>query len=238
MAEVIIRPVEGRRDLKRFVKLPFRLRRDDPQWIAPLTFERMQFLDRSRNPFFDHAEAEYFLAERDGVAVGRITAQVDRRWDEYQGGSDGMFGFFESEDDPEVAAALLGAASEWVRSRGRERILGPMDFTTNDELGVLIEGFERPPMILQPWHPPALPGADRGRGLRQGDGPADVGAAVRKPQGGRALRPGDPRGRGGGAARGGDHDPQHAQARPRAGGPPLHGGLQRGVGRQLGLRSR
>ncbi len=165
MAEVIIRPVEGRRDLKRFVKLPFRLRRDDPQWIAPLTFERMQFLDRSRNPFFDHAEAEYFLAERDGVAVGRITAQVDRRWDEYQGGSDGMFGFFESEDDPEVAAALLGAASEWVRSRGRERILGPMDFTTNDELGVLIEGFERPPMILQPWHPPHYQGLIEAEGF-------------------------------------------------------------------------
>ena len=114
----------------------------------------MQFLDRSRNPYFEHAEAEYFLAERDGVPVGRITAQVDRRWDEFQGGSDGMFGFFEAENDPEVAAALLDAAADWVRSRGRERILGPMDFTTNDELGILIEGFERPPLILQPWHPP------------------------------------------------------------------------------------
>ncbi|MGZ8667730.1 MAG: hypothetical protein ACXWZM_11560, partial [Solirubrobacterales bacterium] len=118
MADVSIRAVEGRRDLRRFVKLPFRLRREDPQWIAPLTFERMQFLDRSRNPYFEHAEAEYFLAERDGVPVGRITAQVDRRWDAYQGGSDGMFGFFEAEDDPEVAAALLDAAADWVRTRG------------------------------------------------------------------------------------------------------------------------
>jgi GNAT superfamily N-acetyltransferase len=149
-----IRPVRTRRELKRFVKLPFRLHRDRPQWVAPLIFERMQFLDRSKNPYFEHAEAEYFLAERDGEAVGRITAQVDSRWDEFQGGSDGMFGFFESTDDPEVAEALLGTASEWVAGRGRRRILGPMDFTTNDELGLLIEGYDLRPMILQPWHPP------------------------------------------------------------------------------------
>ena len=154
MAEVKIRTVEGKRDLKRFVALPHRLRADDPQWVAPLNFERMGFLDRSRNPYFEHAEAEYFLAERDGAPVGRITAQIDSRWDSYQGGSDGMFGFFESENDPEVAAALLDAACGWVASRERKRIIGPMDFTTNDELGILIEGFERPPMILQPWHPP------------------------------------------------------------------------------------
>ena len=113
-----IRPVRSRRELKRFVKVPFALHRDSPQWVPPLIFERMQFLDRSKNPFFEHAEAEYFLAERDGEPVGRITAQVDERWDEYQGGSDGMFGFFESADDPEVAAALLDAAAEWLREQG------------------------------------------------------------------------------------------------------------------------
>jgi GNAT superfamily N-acetyltransferase len=165
MAAPTIRPVEGKRDLKRFVKLPHRLRADDPHWVAPLTFERMEFLDRSRNPYFDHADAEYFLAERDGVPVGRITAQIDRRWDEYQGGSDGMFGFFESENDPEVSVPLLEAATEWVRSRGRERIIGPMDFTTNDELGLLVEGFERPPMILQPWHPPHYQGLIEDQGF-------------------------------------------------------------------------
>ena len=138
MAGLEIRPVRGRRDLKRFVKVPFRIHRDSEQWVPPLIFERMQFLDRSKNPYFEHAEAEYFIAERDGVPVGRITAQIDRRWDEYQGGSDGIFGFFETADDPEVAAALLDTAVEWVRSRGRRRILGPMDFTTNDELGILI----------------------------------------------------------------------------------------------------
>ncbi len=154
MGEVSIRPVRGRRELKRFVKVPFRLHRDRPQWVAPLVFERMEFLDRGKNPYFEHAEAEYFVAERDGEPVGRISAQVDRRWDEFQGGSDAMFGFFETEDDPQVARALLDAATEWARERGRSRILGPMDFTTNDEVGILIEGFEREPMILQPWHPP------------------------------------------------------------------------------------
>src|ERR1044072_5346813 len=154
MGSLSIRPVRTRRELKRFVKVPFHLHRNSPQWVAPLIFERMEFLNREKNPYFEHAEAEYFLAERDGEPVGRISAQVDQRWDEFQGGRDGMFGFFETVDDPGVAKGLFDAAEEWIRSRGRERILGPMDFTTNDELGILIEGFELRPMILQPWHPP------------------------------------------------------------------------------------
>lgn len=154
MASVSIRPVRTRSELKRFVKVPFRLHRESEQWVPPLIFERMQFLDRRKNPWFEHGEAEYFLAERDGEPVGRITAHVDHRWDEYQGGKDAMFGFFEAAEDPEVVRALLDAASEWALARGRERLLGPMDFTTNDEIGILIEGFERKPMILEPWHPP------------------------------------------------------------------------------------
>lgn len=154
MGSVTIRTVRSRRELKGFVKVPFRLHRDHPQWVAPLVFERMEFLDRKKNPYFEHAEAEYFLAERDGELVGRITAQIDSRWDEYQGGNDAMFGFFESSQDPEVAHALIEAACEWAAAKGRERILGPMDFTTNDEIGILIEGYERRPMILEPWHPP------------------------------------------------------------------------------------
>jgi GNAT superfamily N-acetyltransferase len=154
MASLTIRPVRTRRELKRFVKVPFHLHRESEQWVPPLIFERMQFLDRKKNPWFEHGEAEYFLAERGGVPVGRISAHVDSRWDAYQGGSDAMFGFFESAEDPEVVRALFDAATEWARERGRERILGPMDFTTNDEIGILIEGFERQPMILEPWHPP------------------------------------------------------------------------------------
>src|SRR5919204_1067050 len=161
---VEVRPVQGRGELSRFIKLPFRLHEGTP-WVPPLIYERRQFLNKEKNPYFEHAEAEYFIAERDGEPVGRITAQVDRRWDEFQGAGDGMFGFFETTDDPAVAGALLDAASEWVAGRGRGRILGPMDFTTNDELGLLVEGYELRPMILQPWHPPYYRELVEGRGF-------------------------------------------------------------------------
>ena len=147
-----VRPVASRRDLNAFIKLPFRLHRGTP-WVPPLMSERREFLDREKNPFFEHAEAEYFLAERDGEVVGRITAQVDERWTRFQGGNDAMFGFFEATDDPEVARALVEAAAEWARGRGRDRMLGPMDFTTNDECGLLVEGHDLEPLVLEPWHP-------------------------------------------------------------------------------------
>ena len=154
MSSVEIRPVRSRRELKRFVKVPFRLHRESPQWVPPLVYERMEFLDRKKNPWFEHGEAEYLIAERDGEPVGRITAQIDERWDEIQGGSDAMFGFFETTEDPAVASALLDSATGWAAARGRSRILGPMDFTTNDEVGILIEGHELHPYILENWHPP------------------------------------------------------------------------------------
>ncbi len=145
--------VSGRRDLVRFIKLPYRLHRGTP-WVPPLLMERREFLDRDRNPYFQHAEAEYLLALREGEVVGRITVQIDHRWDEYQGGSDAQFGFIDAVDDPEVFQALFSAAEEWARSKGRKRMIGPMDFTTNDECGLLIDGYDLHPMILEPWHPP------------------------------------------------------------------------------------
>ena len=153
MGTVTVRPIRGRRDLDAFIRLPFRLHRGTP-WVPPLVVERRDFLSRDKNPFFDHAEAEYFVAERDGQVVGRITAQVDERWTQHNGGNDGMFGFFECEPAPETASALVETAAEWLRERGRERMVGPMDFTTNDECGLLIEGYDTHPMILEPWHPP------------------------------------------------------------------------------------
>jgi GNAT superfamily N-acetyltransferase len=122
-------------------------------------------LDRGRNPFFEHAEAEYFLAWRDGRPVGRITAQVDRNLNEFQGNEWGLFGFFECEDDPEAAGALLDAAADWLRRRGRDRMVGPMDFTTNDECGLLVEGHDRPPIIFTPWQHPYYQGLLEGAGL-------------------------------------------------------------------------
>lgn len=151
---ITVRPVRSRRDLKAFIRLPERLRKNDPYWVPPLRFERKHHLDRKSNPWFKHAEAEYFLAERDGEVVGRITAQVDFRWDEFRGGKDGMFGFFESENDVAVAQALIDAARGWLAERGRDKIIGPMNFSTNDECGVLVAGFDDPPVVLQPWNPP------------------------------------------------------------------------------------
>ena len=149
-----IRPVAGARDLRRFIALPSRLYRNEPRWISPLRMDVRKLLDRSRNPFFKHAEAEYFLAWRDGQPVGRITAHIDHRFNEFQSNSWGMFGFFECENSPETAHALLETADAWLRERGRDKMVGPMDFTTNDECGLLIEGHERPPIILSSWHHP------------------------------------------------------------------------------------
>ncbi len=165
MTEPTIRPVQGKADLKEFIEVPYRLRANDPQWVPPLRFERRQFLDRSKNPWFQHAEAELFLCERAGATVGRISAHVDRRWDEFQGGNDGMFGFFDAIEDEAVVGALIEAASGWLAERDRDRMLGPMDFTMNDECGILIEGFDEPSMILEPWHPPYYQRLLEARGL-------------------------------------------------------------------------
>jgi GNAT superfamily N-acetyltransferase len=151
---VEIRPVTSRRELNTFIKLPWRLYRNEPNWVAPLLMDLKKRLDQRKHPFFKHAEAQYFLAYRDGRALGRISAHVDRNLNEFQDNAWGLFGWFECEDDPEAARALLGAAEAWLRERGRDRMVGPMDFTTNDECGLLIEGHEHPPIILCPWHHP------------------------------------------------------------------------------------
>jgi hypothetical protein len=151
---VEVRPVRTRRELSTFIKLPWRLYRDEPNWVPPLLMDVKKRLDRKKNPFFKHAEAQYFLAYRDGRAVGRISAHIDRNFNEFQSNEWGLFGWFECEDDPETARALLDAAEGWLRERGRDRMVGPMDFTTNDECGLLIEGHEHRPIILCPWHPP------------------------------------------------------------------------------------
>ncbi len=151
---VEIRPVRSRRDLNAFIKLPFALYSNETRWVAPLLMDVKKRLDRDKNPFFAHAEAEFFLASREGRPVGRISAHIDHHLNEFQGNDWGLWGWFECDDDPEAAAALLGAAESWLRERGRGTMIGPMDYTTNDECGLLIEGHERPPLILCPWHHP------------------------------------------------------------------------------------
>jgi len=149
-----LRPVKTRRDLSRFIELPYRLYKGQANWVPPLRWERRQHLDRKKNPFFEHAEAEYLLALRDGDVVGRISAHIDHRLNEVQENEWGLFGFFDSVNDPAVAGALLDAAEGWNRERGRDRMVGPFDFSTNHECGLLVEGYELKPQIMEFWHFP------------------------------------------------------------------------------------
>jgi GNAT superfamily N-acetyltransferase len=161
-----IRPVRGGSDLKRFIGVPYRLHAGTP-WIPPLKLERRLFLNRRLNPYFKHGEAEYFLALRGERVVGRVSAQVDHAFNEFHDSRWGMFGFLELEDDPEAMAALLDAAEDWLGQRGCERMVGPMDFSMNEESGVLIEGHEREPLIRQPWQPPYYQRLCEGAGLEK-----------------------------------------------------------------------
>jgi GNAT superfamily N-acetyltransferase len=163
--DLSVRPVRSRRDLNRFIRLPWRLYQGNANWVPPLLSERKRHLSRRRNPFFEHAEAEYFLAWRGSKPVGRISAHVDHRLNELRENRWGLFGFFESERDPEVAHALLSAAESWLRERGRDRMIGPFDFTTNHECGLLVVGHEWMPQILENWHHPYYQDLVEGEGL-------------------------------------------------------------------------
>ncbi len=154
MPPVGVRPVESRSDLRAFIDLPFRLHADSEQWVPPLKIERRLFLDKRFNAYFSHADAQLFLARREGRVVGRISAQIDHAFNAYHGNYWGQFGFLEAEPDKDVFEALFDAASAWLRERGRDRMVGPMEFSMNDESGILIEGFDREPLIKQPWQPP------------------------------------------------------------------------------------
>jgi GNAT superfamily N-acetyltransferase len=160
-----VRPVRGRRELQAFIRLPWRLYRDSAEWVPPLISERKRHLDKRRNPFFEHAEAEYFLAWRDDEPIGRITAHVDHRFNHFQNNRWGLFGFFECERDPAVAAGLLDTAESWLRQRDRDRMVGPLDFSTNHECGVLVEGHEFKPQILENWHHPYYRELLEGQGM-------------------------------------------------------------------------
>jgi len=151
---VEVRPVRGRRELTAFIKLPWRLYEGQEMWVPPLISERRRHLSRSHNPFFEHAEAQYMIAWRDGEPVGRISAHVDHRLNEFQGNEWGLFGFFECIEDEDVAGMLLNAASRWLAERGRDRAIGPFDFSTNHECGLLVAGHEHRPQILENWHHP------------------------------------------------------------------------------------
>jgi len=149
-----VQAARNRRDLKRFIGLPYRLHARDPVWVPPLRRDVELLLSRTRNPFFEHAEAEYFIAERGDEVVGRIAGISNRLHNETHGDRVGFFGFFESVDDHSVASALLDAAAEWCRQRGHDVLRGPASFSVNDECGLLVDGFQSPPTLMMPHNPP------------------------------------------------------------------------------------
>lgn len=145
---VTITAVENPGDRENFIRLPWAIYRDDPAWVPPLLMERRDHLNPKKNPFFQNAEARFWLALRDGRPVGRISAQVNRahlaRYDD----ATGHFGMLEAEDDPEVFAALLKTAEDWLRDQGLKRIAGPFSLSINEESGLLVDGFESPPSLM------------------------------------------------------------------------------------------
>jgi GNAT superfamily N-acetyltransferase len=148
-----IERVETGKQLREFVRFPWTVYKNDPYWVPPLFFERLAFLDKSKNPFFEHAEADYFIARRDGRVAGTIAAILNHRHNEFHDENVTHFGLFEVLDDSEAAALLLNTACRWAEERGADKILGPLNLSTNDECGLLIEGFDSPPVILMTYNP-------------------------------------------------------------------------------------
>jgi hypothetical protein len=145
---VTIRDVRTKADKLDFLRVPFPIYRNDPNWVAPLFFERLEHLDPGKNPYFQHADVQLFIAEEGGRPVGRISAQIDRLHLERHADDTGMFGFLEAPDDPAIFAALLNTAGNWLKTRGMKRVRGPFSFSINDETGLLIDGFDSPPNMM------------------------------------------------------------------------------------------
>ena len=128
--------------------MPWRIYADDPHWVPPLLIEVKAFLNRRKHPFYQHGDAVQFIALRGDETVGRILVSDDGRYNQEHNSNLGCFGLFESIDDQATAHALLDAAADWLRARGRSAIRGPIDYSTNYQCGLLVEGFDTPPRIM------------------------------------------------------------------------------------------
>jgi hypothetical protein len=145
-------PVKTKKDLKKFIKLPFQLYKDDPNWVAPLIIDQKHMFNSQKNPYYQHSEVQPFLALRNNKVVGRITAHTNTQHNKFHEDKVGFFGFFEGENDEKTAKALVDTASQWLKKRGKNVLRGPMNLSTNDECGLLIEGFDTPPYIMMPYN--------------------------------------------------------------------------------------
>jgi len=151
---VTVRKVESKADLDTFIKLPWKIYQGNPYWVPPLISLQRRKLDRKKNPSWKHMEGDYFIAWRGAEPVGTIAAFINHRHNEFNNEHIGFFGFFEVFDDQEAAHALLETAADYVRAKGYDALRGPASFSTNDECGLLIEGFDDPPVVLYPYNPP------------------------------------------------------------------------------------
>jgi hypothetical protein len=145
--------VQTKAELERFIRVQMRLNAGDPNWIAPLMFERREALSPKHNPFFQHADHQFWLARKDGRDVGRISAQVDHLARTNTDAPAGYFGMIAAEDDAEVFRALLSTAEDWLRARGRAQAIGPFNLSINEEVGLLVDGYDTPPMVMMGHDP-------------------------------------------------------------------------------------
>lgn len=153
-ASVTVRPAETKADLKTFLEFPWTLYKKCPFWVPPLLGMQRAKLNKRKNPAWKYMEGDYFIAWRGNQPVGTIAAFINHRHNEFQHEHIGFFGFFEVYDDQEAATALLETAAEYVQAKGYDAIRGPASFSTNDECGLLVKGFDDPPAILMPYNYP------------------------------------------------------------------------------------
>ena len=153
MGGIEIKTVQNSKELMQFIKLPWKIYQNDPNWVPPLIMDRKKLLDRKKNPFFKHSEMEMFLAYKESELVGRIAGITNENHNKFQEDNVGFFGFFESIDDQEVNTALFERVKDWLRGKGKDGMLGPMNPSTNDEAGLLVEGFDTPPYVMMCHNP-------------------------------------------------------------------------------------
>jgi GNAT superfamily N-acetyltransferase len=151
---VRIAPVSDGRDLERFIAFPYDLHRGDPLWVPQLRTDVRTLVSPKKNPFFQHAEAQYVVGQADGRTVGRIAAIKNDAHNRAHNDRVGFYGFFECLNDQTLANALFDAAAQWLRTRGCDTMRGPMSPSINDECGLLVQGFETPPALMMPHNPP------------------------------------------------------------------------------------
>ena len=143
-----IRAIHSSKEMMDFIKFPWKIYANDPSWVPPLIMDRKKFLDREKNPFFKDNPSEFYLAYRNGEIVGRIAAIINHQHNQFHNDKTGFFGFLEAVNDKSVFEALLNTAKAWLKERGCDRMMGPMNPSTNDECGFLIDGFDIPPYFM------------------------------------------------------------------------------------------